>query len=74
MRTNSIFIAHVAQAIGSPLGGGRGRRSGLPPGLPAGLAQCGTRTRHGLGNSHRRTEHIRPEGQVSRWPTTGCGR
>jgi hypothetical protein len=30
MRTNSIFIAHVAEAIGSPLGGGRGRRSGLP--------------------------------------------
>ncbi len=23
MRTNSIFIAHVAEAIGSPLGGGR---------------------------------------------------
>jgi len=32
--------------------------------------RCGTRTGHGLGNSHRRS----PEGQVSRWPTPGCGR
>ena len=30
MRRNSIFIAHVTEAIDSPLGGGRGRRSGLP--------------------------------------------
>jgi hypothetical protein len=36
MRTNSIFIAHVAEAIGSPLGRGRGRRSGLPRGHPHG--------------------------------------
>jgi hypothetical protein len=60
MRTNSIFMAHVAEAIGSPLGGGRGRRSGLAQVFP--LAQCWTRT-NGLGNSHRRTEHIRPEHQ-----------
>jgi len=30
MRTNSIFIAHVAEAIGSPLGCGRAWGSGLP--------------------------------------------
>jgi hypothetical protein len=36
MRTNSIFIAHVAEAIGSPLGGGPGRRSELPRGHPHG--------------------------------------
>ena len=53
MRTNSIFIAHVAEAIGSPLGGGRGWRSGLPRIYP--WPRCGTRTGHGLGNSHRRS-------------------
>ena len=63
MRTNSIFIAHVAEAIGSPLGGGRGRRSGFPRVYP--LAQCGTRP-NGLGNSHGRTEHTRPEHQQER--------
>src|ERR1700733_6599607 len=35
MRTNSIFIAHVTEAIGSPLGGGRGRRSGPRRPTPA---------------------------------------
>jgi hypothetical protein len=68
MRTNSIFIAHVAEAIGS-----RSAADGLGvadfPGFTP-WPRCGTRTGHGLGNSHRRS----PEGQVSRWPTPGCGR
>jgi hypothetical protein len=48
MRTNSIFIVHAAEAIGSPLGG-RGWRSGPPRFTP--WPRCGTRTGHGLGNS-----------------------
>jgi hypothetical protein len=51
-----------------PAGGGRGRRSGLPRVYP--LAQCWTRT-NGLGNSHRRTEHIRPEHQQGGPPWQG---
>jgi hypothetical protein len=72
MRTNSIFIAHVAEAISSPLGDGRGRRSGLPRVYP--LDQGGTRT-NGLGNSRMRTEHIRPEHQQGRpaWQGTEPG-
>jgi hypothetical protein len=44
MRTNSVFIAHVAEAIGSPLGGGRGRRSFREPGKPS---QASTATDQG---------------------------
>jgi hypothetical protein len=53
------------------VGDGRGRRSGLPRVYP--LPQCQTPT-NSLGNSHRRTEHIRPEHQQGGPPGRGPSR
>jgi hypothetical protein len=53
MRTNSIFIAHVAEAIGSPLGGGRAGVADFPGFTPwpsAGHGPTASVTRTGEPN------------------------
>ena len=53
MRTNSIFIAHVAEAIGSPLGGGRAGGADFPGFTPwpsAGHGPTASVTRTGEPN------------------------